>query len=507
MKKIARMALAVAIGLSAAALNLAAPPLASAAPECGVFAEGAGADAVAAVEQACDQIGVPYSWGGGHGPQPGPSFGRCDAGNGAPNDCNVRGLDCSGFVRYAYALALGDDIIDGITTVQWQSSRAVDQFTRSEGYDPLLPGDLLFFGTSPSHLPHVAMYLGDGWIVEAPYSGAFVRVSALSSYSDYYGAIRLSEGGTSSSPEPGSQRVAYTEGGELWAKDGDLEAPPEWQASDVRKYVMAGDRLAVLKNDGSLMVKEGDLGPDWFTVNTDSVTDFQLDGDRIAFTEGSDLYVVDGELDGEIVHQDAVVKSFQIEGDRIGVLTPDGELMVKEGDLGPDWVTIADSGVTDFQLHGVRIAYRQGAALFAQEGELDEPSVDQELDVTAYQLSGDRLAALTAAGELLVKEGDLGPGWFTVNTDSVTAFHLDTDRIAFTEGGELYAKDGDLDADLVHLGSGVTGFQLDGDRIAALLGDDLEVKEGDLDADWVAVNPDSVTSFQIGADLNRPIKN
>ena len=507
MKKIARLALAATIGLGAAALNLAATPLASAAaPSCGVLADGAGAAAMAAVESACAQIGVPYSWGGGHGAQPGPSFGLCDPDNGAPNDCNVRGLDCSGFVRYAYALAVGEDIINGITTTQWQSSRVVDRFMSSEGYDPLLPGDLLLYGTSPGNLHHISMYLGDGWIVEAPNSGALVRVSAASSHGDYYGAIRLFEGGTSSGPAPGARRIAYTEGGELWAKDGDLEAPPEWQASDVKKYVMEGDRLAVLKNDGSLLVKEGDLGPDWHTVNTDSVTDFQLDGDRIAFTEGTDLYLVEGELDGEIVHQDAVVKSFQIEGDRVGVLTPEGELLVKEGDLGPGWESIAGSGVTDFQLHGTRIAYRVGTALFAQEGALDEPSVDQEVAATSYQLSGDRLAALTAAGELLVKEGDLGPGWFTVNTDSVTAFHLDTDRIAFAEGGELYAKDGDLDADIVHLSSGVTGFQLDGDRIAALRGDDLEVKEGDLDAGWVAVNPDSVTSFQIGADLNRPIK-
>jgi hypothetical protein len=505
MKKLTKLLLAATIGLSTAALNLAMVPAASAAPECGVQADGAGADAVAAVERACDQVGVPYSWGGGHGAQPGLSYGICDPRNGAPNDCNVRGLDCSGFVRYAYYLAVDEDIVNGITTTQWQSSRAVDRFSRAEGYDPLLPGDLLFYGTAPGDIHHVAMYLGDGWIVEAPNSGSLIKVSAASSHGDYYGAVRLFEGGTSSGPAVGAQRIAYTEGGDLWAKDGDLGADPVLQEEDVEKYVLEGDRVAVLKDDGALLVKEGDLEPGWHTVNTDSVTDFQLDGDRIAFTEGPDLYVVEGDVDGEMVHQDAQVKSFQIEGDRVGVLTTDGSLLVKEGDLDPGWQTIA-TGVADFQLHGTRIAYREGTTLFAQEGDLDAPSVEQEADVTSYQLSGDRLAALTTAGALLVKEGDLDPGWYTVNTDSVTAFHLDTDRIAFTEGGELYAKDGDLDADLVHLSSGVTGFQLDGDRVAALLGDDLEVKEGDLDADWFAVNPDSVTSFQLGADLNRPIK-
>jgi cell wall-associated NlpC family hydrolase len=48
------------------------------------------------------------------------------------------------------------------------------------------PGDLLFYG-SPIH--HVAMYIGGGRVVEAPYTGTTVRVaSALRS--DYVGAGR-----------------------------------------------------------------------------------------------------------------------------------------------------------------------------------------------------------------------------------------------------------------------------------------------------------------------------
>ena len=48
------------------------------------------------------------------------------------------------------------------------------------------PGDLLFAG-SPIH--HVGMYIGNGQMVEAPYTGAEVRV--VSAYrSDYVGAGR-----------------------------------------------------------------------------------------------------------------------------------------------------------------------------------------------------------------------------------------------------------------------------------------------------------------------------
>ncbi|MFF1868902.1 C40 family peptidase [Kitasatospora herbaricolor] len=182
---------------------------AQAAPACGVLASGAAPQASAAVNSACGLIGTPYSWGGGHGAQPGLSYGICDASNGAPNDCHVRGLDCSGMVRYAYYLAVGTDVINGVTTTQWPSSRAVARYYRADGTGPLLPGDLVFFGNTASTIHHVAMYLGQGWIAEAPYSGGHVQVAALSSHGDYYGAIRLyGPGGGSPTPPPG--------GGQYW---------------------------------------------------------------------------------------------------------------------------------------------------------------------------------------------------------------------------------------------------------------------------------------------------
>ena len=168
------------------------------AADCGVLSSGAAAQAQSAVGQACGLLGTPYSWGGGHSATPGPTYGICDPSNGAPNDCNVDGLDCSGMVRYAYYLAVGSDVIPGTSAGQYQSSAAVARFSASQGTAPLLPGDLLFFGGSAASIHHVALYLGQGQIVEAPYSGGHVQVASVSSHSDYYGAIRLygSGGGT-----------------------------------------------------------------------------------------------------------------------------------------------------------------------------------------------------------------------------------------------------------------------------------------------------------------------
>lgn len=161
------------------------------ADSCGVLSSGAAPQAQAAVNEACGMLGMAYSWGGGHGPTPGPTYGICDPSNGAPNDCNVYGLDCSGMVRDAYYLAVGSDVIPGTSAEQYQSSNAIARFSASQGTAPLLPGDLLFFGDSPSTIHHVAIYIGEGEIVEAPYSGGYVQVATVASHDDYYGAIRL----------------------------------------------------------------------------------------------------------------------------------------------------------------------------------------------------------------------------------------------------------------------------------------------------------------------------
>jgi peptidoglycan DL-endopeptidase CwlO len=112
-------------------------------------------EAQTAVDAALAQLGDPYVWAA-VGPD---SF------------------DCSGLTLWAWAKA-------GVTLphnsgMQYDATRRVPR-------DDWQPGDLLFFG-SPIH--HVGMYIGNGQMVEAPYTGSEVRVvSALRS--DYVGAGR-----------------------------------------------------------------------------------------------------------------------------------------------------------------------------------------------------------------------------------------------------------------------------------------------------------------------------
>jgi cell wall-associated NlpC family hydrolase len=56
---------------------------------------------------------------------------------------------------------------------------AQDQFNdhrRILGSEPFGPGELIFFGASATTVTHVGIYLGDGMMIDAPYSGAQVRI-------------------------------------------------------------------------------------------------------------------------------------------------------------------------------------------------------------------------------------------------------------------------------------------------------------------------------------------
>jgi cell wall-associated NlpC family hydrolase len=115
--------------------------------------------AATAVAWALAQLGTPYRWGG--------------EGNG--------GFDCSGLVQAAYGAA-------GIHLPRV----AQDQFDAGPHLVPgtaLQAGDLVFFGASDQAVDHVGMVVGPGEMVDAPHTGAVVRVERIFS-EGYLGATR-----------------------------------------------------------------------------------------------------------------------------------------------------------------------------------------------------------------------------------------------------------------------------------------------------------------------------
>ncbi len=111
------------------------------------------------IKRAQSQIGVPYSWGGGTAD--GPSRG-IDEGAGTV------GFDCSGLVLYAFAGA-------GIKLPHYSGSQY--NMGRKIPSSQMRRGDVIFYG--PDGSQHVSLYLGNDQMIEAPYTGANVRIAPV----------------------------------------------------------------------------------------------------------------------------------------------------------------------------------------------------------------------------------------------------------------------------------------------------------------------------------------
>jgi peptidoglycan DL-endopeptidase CwlO len=117
--------------------------------------------AAVAIAAAGAEVGKPYQY----------------AGNGPDT------FDCSGLTRWAYAAA--GIALPRTSRDQWNVGPHIP-LTQLE------PGDLLFWATNtadPGTIHHVALYVGDGWMLQAPHTGELVQFSRI--YLDgYIGATR-----------------------------------------------------------------------------------------------------------------------------------------------------------------------------------------------------------------------------------------------------------------------------------------------------------------------------
>ena len=98
--------------------------------------------AAVAIRAALKKLGQPYVWAAA-----GPST-----------------FDCSGLVRYAYGRA--GLRLTHYTGIQWNEGRLIPP-------RQALPGDLVLVGST---LHHVGIYLGAGWMLNAPFTGHYVDV-------------------------------------------------------------------------------------------------------------------------------------------------------------------------------------------------------------------------------------------------------------------------------------------------------------------------------------------
>jgi cell wall-associated NlpC family hydrolase len=121
------------------------------------------------VSTALQYLGVRYQWGGA-----------------SPKT----GFDCSGLVQYVFG-QLGVPLVH-FAAAQWHTPDGV-----WVAPNRLQPGDLVFFIGSDGKRKapgHVGIYLGDGFIIDAPHTGSFVRIDSLNERklaNQYVGARRI----------------------------------------------------------------------------------------------------------------------------------------------------------------------------------------------------------------------------------------------------------------------------------------------------------------------------
>ncbi|KLJ04115.1 bifunctional lytic transglycosylase/C40 family peptidase [Streptomyces sp. KE1] len=159
--------------------------------------------AAQAIQYAQQKLGTPYLWGGTGTAEQGGRF------------------DCSGLTQAAYRTA-------GIELPRV----ANDQYNAGPhpSRDELLPGDLVFFSddlTNSRAIRHVGIYVGGGYMIDAPRPGAVVRFSKMDT-PDYFGATRVTAAGAEALPTaPAEEQEAEEQEAEEQAEQ---EEAPEGAA-------------------------------------------------------------------------------------------------------------------------------------------------------------------------------------------------------------------------------------------------------------------------------------
>ncbi|WP_162795701.1 C40 family peptidase, partial [Nonomuraea lactucae] len=122
-----------------------------------------GEQITAALRAAASKLGRPYVWGA-EGPDT---------------------FDCSGLVQWAFAQA--GVRMPRVTHQQWVSGPQVP-------FNQMQPGDLIFWRldpTNPGYISHVAIYWGDGKMLQAPRTGDVIKISPVHTR-NLAGVVRVS---------------------------------------------------------------------------------------------------------------------------------------------------------------------------------------------------------------------------------------------------------------------------------------------------------------------------
>ena len=168
--------------------------------------------AAGAIYFAQNVLGTPYLWGGEGLASQGGRF------------------DCSGLTRAAYETV--GITLPRVANDQWYAGPHPSR-------DQLRPGDLVFFATDlgdPRSIHHVGIYVGGGYMINAPHTGAVIRYDKIDT-SEYIGATRVTADGAEALPVRGAD-------GSITGTGGPGAADPSPAATAVPAAAGTGGRAA-----------------------------------------------------------------------------------------------------------------------------------------------------------------------------------------------------------------------------------------------------------------------
>lgn len=245
----------------------------------------------------------------------------------------------------------------------------------------------------------------------------------------------------------------------------------------VIQATLTDNRYVILNNNGSIFVKEG-INANWINITQTAVTNFPamqsvaVCGKRIvALTVNGQVYGTSpdhftpaywsGNWSGLLTDE---TKQIALAENRIFVLKTSGEIWVKEGDWGAGWVNITQKSASNLpkmqaiaaegnRLVGITttgLVYGTDSTNFntSWNGVWSGLLTDKTQEIA---LAENRIFALKSDGQIWVKEGGWGAGWYIItqvpkggNLPKMKAITAQGKRIVgITIDGEVYGTSPD----------------------------------------------------------------
>lgn len=268
-----------------------------------------------------------------------------------------------------------------------------------------------------------------------------------------------------------------TSSGDVFVKEGAVNALWTWESYGARKLVLAGSRIGVLSNDGNLFIKSGALNADWTWMAAD-VVDFDLDTNRVGIVQ---THLAPGGVPGQV------------------------DYLVKEGSLSSLWVTVNGAqsiqggplpqiSTTNSRI-GVVLPFRAsdgGVTASVMVKDYAAPYWAQIIEGKKAIVTDTRFMALTMDDQAYLIDWSLGQSPF-LNPGHFVSWDVKDIALSGTRFGvvnsavrDFNVKDGAWNASWTWMSSSVSSPALGrASRIGVVSGTDAYVKEGAFTASWV----------------------